>query len=174
MSEGRRHGSIAAVLVAVAVALAACSAVRMPQVGSGAPAVGPASAFAMRSAPIRGADARFAFTSVTGAPTDLLRKLSTALNEEAKARKLNVVAETDASATYRVKGYLSAVGDRSGTVLVYVWDVVDARGLRLHRVSGQENGVQVLGDPWGGIRESTVRTAAKRTIDDLVAWSGAG
>ena len=56
-------------------------------------------------------------------------------------------------------------------VLVYVWDVFDRDGRRLHRFSGQETGSGSVVDPWQGIKEATVRDAARSAIDDLKAWS---
>jgi hypothetical protein len=93
-----------------------------------------------------------------------------ALQKEAQVRKLNIVQPNDPSATYVVKGYLSAIGDSGGTLLVYVWDVTDPSGKRLHRVSGQEPGSGSSTDPWAGIKDEAVTVAAGRTIDALVDW----
>ena len=57
--------------------------------------------------------------------------LEDSLKRYAKTRNLTIVPADDPSAIYRVKGYLSAVGDTSGTLLVYTWDVSDAGGTRL-------------------------------------------
>ena len=153
-----------------ALGLGACSSVPMPKMGEGPPHVGVKSAIRLGPAPIKGQDAKFAFAEITGAPATHVMAFSRALNKEATARKLNIVPVGDPSATYMVKGYLSAIGDSGGTLLVYVWDVTDATGQRLHRVSGQEPGGGSPTDPWSGINEDAVTTAASRTIDDLVSW----
>lgn len=166
-SIGRRH--FVAVLLAT-LGASACSSIPVPKLGEGPPKVGPKSAFQLGPAPIKGADAKFAFVEITGAPAEHVIEFDKALKSEAAARKLTIVPLGDPSATYLVKGYLSAIGDRTGTLLVYVWDVTDVNGQRLHRVTGQEPSDGSAADPWTGINTAAVRTAAQRTIDDLVAW----
>jgi hypothetical protein len=159
--------------VAAGLALTGCTSASLPKPGTGAPALGPIAAVEMKGAPVKGASARFAFARITGAPGDLLTTLSTSLEKEAKARNITLVPEGDATATYRVKGYVSAVGGPSGTLLVYVFDILDSRGVRIHRVSGQERGGAATSDPWGGISNGTVAVAARHAIDDLAAWVNA-
>ena len=157
-------------VLAAALGLGACNAVPMPKMGEGPPAVGVKSAIRLGPAPIKGADARFAFADVTGAPATHAIAFSQAINKEASLRKLNLVKTGDPTATYLVKGYLSAIGGTGGTLLVYVWDVTDTTGRRLHRVSGQEPGGGSSTDPWSGVNAEAVNNAASRTVDDLVAW----
>lgn len=165
----RRH-FVAAVLATFGAG--ACSPVRVPRLGEGPPRVGPRSAFRLGPAPVKGPDAKFAFVAIAGAPAKHVIEFNRALADEAEARNLTVVAEDDPSATYLVKGYLSAIGDRGGTLLVFVWDVTDPSGKRLHRVTGQEPAGGSPNDPWSGIDSSAVQIAAQRTIDDLAAWVG--
>ena len=159
-------------LAGVATALAGCSpmTVPMPKMGEGPPNVGVKQAIRMGPAPIKGSEAKFAFIQINGAPATHRMAFEKALQTEAHLRKLNVVQPNDPAATYVVKGYLSAIGDSGGTLLVYVWDVIDTAGKRLHRVSGQEPGSGSSSDPWSGIKSEAVTIAAGRTIDDLVAW----
>jgi len=164
----RRH--LIASLIA-GLGAGACSSVPMPKLADGPPRVPVKTAIRLGPAPIKGPDARFAFTQISGAPAVQVMNFSRALDSEAEIRKLNIVPEGDPSATYLVKGYLSAIGDKRGTLLVYVWDVTDPSGKRLHRVSGQQESGGSPSDPWAGITEDAVLTAAKRTIDDLAAWS---
>lgn len=161
----RRH--FVAALVA-GFGASACNLV--PDMGDGPPGVGVKSAIRMGPAPIKGPDAKFAFVEISGAPARHALEFNKAIDREAKTRNLNVVPEGDPSATYLVKGYLSAIGDSRGTLLIYVWDVSDVNGRRLHRVSGQEPAAGSGNDPWGGINPDAVATAAERTIDDLIAW----
>jgi hypothetical protein len=164
---------IRGIVLLAGLVLAACTTAAIPPPGSGAPTIGPIAATKMRAAPVRGDDAKFAFARITGAPGDLLTVLGEALKKEAKARKLTVVPEDDPSATYQIKGYVSAVGGPTGTLLVYVFDILDAHGVRIHRISGQQLGAGATSDPWGGIRESTMRIAAQHAVDDLAAWVNA-
>jgi hypothetical protein len=173
MVELSRRTLPIALVIAGGLALTACASAALPTPGTGAPTLGPIAATKMRAAPVKGDAARFAFTKISGAPGDLLTVLSASLKSEAKARNLNLVPEEDATATYRVKGYVSAVGGPSGTLLVYVFDVLDTRGVRIHRISGQQIGGGAASDPWGGITAATVQVAAQHAIDDLAAWVNA-
>ncbi|MBN8995524.1 MAG: hypothetical protein J0H94_09865 [Rhizobiales bacterium] len=174
MSVAVRNRLVASALVATAFILSACVAVPAPTPGPGAPTIGPKAAFTMRSAPVKGAKASFALARLTGAPEDVVVTTTRTLQSQASARNLKFSATDDPSATYILKGYLSAVGDKQGTLLVYVWDVFDRNGTRLHRISGQEHGSGTTVDPWSGISSTTVSSAARDTIDDLVAWAGSG
>jgi hypothetical protein len=165
---------IAPALVAIALLLAACRAVPVPTPGPSVPTIGPRGAVALRSAPVKGAAAHFSLSRISGAPEDVVIDTTNTLTSQAQARKLNFTATNDPTATYELRGYLSAVGDRQGTLLVYVWDVFDQKGVRLHRISGQERGGGSESDPWAGISKGTVESAARDTIDDLVAWAGSG
>lgn len=159
------------VLVGASLLVAGCVTKYLPEPGKGPPAVSPIKAFSMGDAPVKGEAARFAFAPVTGAPSSLITALNSAIVDHAKERGVTIVQDGDPTAVYTVRGYLSAVGDSQNTLLVYVWDVFDRDGRRLHRFSGQETGSGSVVDPWQGIKEATVRDAARSAIDDLKAWS---
>ena len=122
-------------------------------------------------APVKGAAAKFAFAPIDGVPVPILQAMSNALNQEAAAKRLNVVPSSDPAAVYIVRGYLSAVAEGQNAKLVYVWDVVDRQGTRLHRVTGQEiGGAFRNGDPWTGIGSANITNAARKTMDSLANW----
>lgn len=150
------------VLLVAAVFLAGCTATRFAP-GPNQPSVRP---------PVTGSAAVFAFAPVEGVPVPVLQALSAALNREAGTQHLNVVPNNDPSKVYEVRGFISAVADGQSTRLVYVWDVVDRNGTRLHRITGQEAGGAPTGDPWTGIGHETVNLAAKKTVAQLVQWVG--
>ena len=123
------------------------------------------------AAPVKGAAAKFAFAPIDGVPVPILQAMSNALNQEAAAKRLNVVPNSDPAAVYIVRGYLSAVAEGQNAKLVYVWDVVDRQGTRLHRVTGQEiGGAFRNGDPWTGIGTANVTNAARKTMGSLANW----
>lgn len=122
-------------------------------------------------APVKGAAAKFAFAPIDGVPVPILQVMSNALNQEAAAKRLNVVPASDPGAVYIVRGYLSAVAEGQNAKLVYVWDVVDRQGTRLHRVTGQEiGGTYRNNDPWTGIGAANINDAARKTMDSLANW----
>jgi len=128
------------------------------------------SIFIVKSAPIKGDAAKFAIVEINGAPTTQRMAMSRALEAAAAERKINLVPEADPSATYLIKGYLSAITDTAGGSLVYVWDVADSSGKRLHRVTGREATGGGSFDPWSKINDEALGSAAESTIDDLANW----
>jgi hypothetical protein len=122
-------------------------------------------------APVKGPAAKFAFAPIEGVPIPVLQAMSNALNQEAVAKRVNVVPASDPTAVYTVRGYLTAVAEGTHAKLVYVWDVVDRQGTRLHRVTGQEIGGPFRnGDPWTGIGMTNITDAARKTMDSLANW----
>jgi hypothetical protein len=163
-----RIAQLTVVLVAMAM-LAACTSV--PVMGPGPPPlVGAKKTKTLGPAPLKGEAASFAFTTVSGIPADFRFALEKSLNTYATSRNLAIVAEDDTTAAYHVRGYLSAVGDQSGTLLIYTWDVTDVAGTPLYRISGQETAAGSATDPWLGISNDQIDAAARDTIDKLADW----
>jgi hypothetical protein len=81
--------------------------------------------------------ATVAFESIDGPPPAVFARLVSMLNEEARAQRV-AVASRSGSATYRVRGYVSAVVDRGKTSFVWVWDIYDGDKQRALRIGGEE------------------------------------
>ena len=63
-----------------------------------------------------------------------------------------------------------AAPERSGAKISYIWDVTDAKGTRVTRVSGEE--VVAKGsasDPWSGVDATVIRSIANKTSSQLAA-----
>lgn len=154
-----------------AILLGLTAAACVPSAELGPPAMRVSEARGLSAAPVRGAEnVRFAFITLTGIPGQSRFDLEKALVKYAATRNLTITVTDDASATYRVKGYMSAVGDQNGTLLVYTWDVYDAAGRPLHRIAGQQTGTAASADPWAGVRPADIDAAARETIDKLADW----
>jgi len=78
-----------------------------------------------------------AFESIDGPPPEVFNRLVASLNEEAGVRRIAVVSRS-APATYRIRGYVSAVVERGKTSFAWVWDVYDGDKQRTLRISGEE------------------------------------
>lgn len=172
-ATSRTSSRIARLTLALAAvfALAACTSVALPPMGPGPPPL--VSAKKIRTlgpAPVKGEEVRFAFATVTGVPATMRFSLEGSLKKYAATRALVIVPPGDPTAVYQVKGYLSAIGDSSGTLLVYTWDVADAFGTPLYRISGQETASGSGADPWIGITATEIDAAARETIDRLADW----
>jgi len=92
----------------------------------------------------------------------------------ARTEAVPVVVSMADGARYQIKGYLSATNERSGVNLVYIWDVLDANGARIHRISGQEAGPPATGDPWSSVSGSMMESVAQATMSKLRAWMASG
>ncbi|WP_265517029.1 hypothetical protein [Nitratireductor luteus] len=111
--------------------------------------------------------ARVQFAPVIGATAEATRPLSSQLSARASQRG---IAITQSRATHVVKGYFSAIADGSQTTVIYVWDVLDPTGNRLHRIQGQQRAPGSTGDGWSSVDGATMQAIANRTIDELAAW----
>jgi hypothetical protein len=158
-----------AVLIALALMLAACAAAQ-PRLGPGPPVIAPKGVLSLGAAPIKGEQVTFAVSTVTAIPGAFAFTLQDELKAFAASRSLVIITDDDPTATYQVKGYISAIGDANRVMLVYVWDVFDANGNRLHRFSGQEPAGKGSVDPWTAVTKEVIRDAARETVDALAEW----
>lgn len=116
------------------------------------------------------AQATFAFEPFVGAPGNTADELSKEIGARAGVEKLQLVRRVDGKPSYRVKGYLTATGTAAGGSVFFVFDVFDANGVRLTRISGQESTSGVSGDPWAAVDVATLKRIAARTVLELKAW----
>ena len=106
---------------------------------------------------------RLQFAPVMGAEADELSPLTQRILQRSAERGLAVTMAADPNATHVVKGYFSTLKETGGNTLVYVWDVFDRAGTRVHRIQGKE---AALGQGAG----VALRAVADRTVDDLANW----
>ncbi len=110
------------------------------------------------------------FLPVEGAPQSVITNLSKSLRTSAQEDGLAVFPSTQPGAKYQVKGYFSALDDGSSTLLVYVWDVLDQSGKRVHRINGQERSSASNTNPWLAISDVELKRVADRTTSRLKTW----
>ncbi|RST88012.1 hypothetical protein EJC49_02410 [Aquibium carbonis] len=115
---------------------------------------------------------RMEFAPVVGPTLAAATPLSRRLSQLAAERGIEIVAPGGMPGDFIVKGYLSAIADGNDTLVIFVWDVVDAKGTRLHRIQGQERIAGKAGaDPWSAVPGATMEQIAARTIADIASWS---
>lgn len=154
---------VAAIL---ALGLAACQNTTQPPAAIGTP-----QPTAQRLGPVNeDGKATFAFEPFTGAPGNIADELAKKIGNEARSQGLVLVRRIGAPATYRVNGYLAATGEPSSATVFYVFDVVDAGGRRLKRISGTETISGTSGDPWEAVGSSTLERIANRSMVEMAAW----
>jgi hypothetical protein len=108
-----------------------------------------------------------AFESIDGPPPEVFSKLVADLNAEAGTRKIAVVSR-ESAATYRVRGYVSALVERDKTTFAWVWDVYDTDKRRALRISGEEPAAAgKRRDAWAAADEQVLRRMAKSGMDQM-------
>lgn len=122
------------------------------------------------TASLAGGTRAVAFLPVSNAPQSAVTNLARSIREEAQSAALPVVASLEQGASYQVKGYFSALEDGSGTLLVYVWDVLDRNNKRVYRINGQEQSSGRAADPWAAITPDMLSRVARSTVSQLKSW----
>lgn len=114
------------------------------------------------------------FLPIIGAPVQAVTPLSRQLGTEARALGLTIRASADENAEHILKGYLSSFSDTGTVTVIYVWDVLDRNGGRLHRIQGQETVPGRSTDPWNAVPATTMQEIARKSLANYMAWKRAG
>ena len=113
---------------------------------------------------------RLRFDPIVGASVDAATPLTERLATRAKARGISLAGSTDPSTTHVLKGYFSTITEGKETTVIYVWDVYDPAGNRLHRINGQQKAPSNGGEGWSSVSPAMMQKIADLTIDQLAAW----
>jgi hypothetical protein len=110
-----------------------------------------------------------AVAPIIGATPEVSQELNQALVAAGKDRGLTIVPE-GSKANYTLRGYLVATTEGKGAKITYIWDVNDAQGSRVTRVTGEEVVASRSGaDPWSGVDSAAIRSIAGKTTSQLAA-----
>lgn len=115
-------------------------------------------------------NARVQFAPVVGATAKAVAPLSRRLALRAAERGIKLSGRSDSQTTHVMKGYFSAISEAGQTTVIYVWDVLDPSGNRLHRIQGQSKAGGGNGDAWSSVKDVTMETIADNTIRSLAKW----
>jgi hypothetical protein len=118
---------------------------------------------------------RLQVAPIVGAPVEAAGPLTAELQTRAKQRGLTLVGSSDQTATHVLKGYFSTMSEGKDTTVIYVWDVYDPSGNRLHRINGQQKAPSASsGEGWPTVAPATMQSIADQTIDQFAAWLATG
>lgn len=121
---------------------------------------------------------RLQIAPIVGASVEAATPLTAELQTRARQRGITLAGSTDQTATHVLKGYFSAMSEGKDTTVIYVWDIYDPAGNRLHRINGQqkapsvESGGASGADSWKAVSPATMKAIADQTIDQFAAWLG--
>lgn len=104
-----------------------------------------------------------------GPTVEAAKPLSARIAERARERGITL-AGTTRTPTLTMKGYLSAITEAGQTTVIYVWDILDTGGNRLHRIQGQVKAAAGDGDGWSSVTAPTMEAIADRSVDELANW----
>ncbi|MER9655592.1 hypothetical protein NKJ26_19065 [Mesorhizobium sp. M0152] len=121
---------------------------------------------------------RLQIAPIVGASVEAATPLTAELQTRARQRGITLAGSADQTPTHVLKGYFSAMSEGKNTTIIYVWDVYDPAGNRLHRINGQQKAPSVNsadsggGDSWKAVAPATMQAIADQTIDQFAAWLG--
>jgi hypothetical protein len=92
------------------------------------------------------------------------------LDAEAQTHRVAVVPRGSA-ARYRVRAYLAATVTRGKTAVNWVWDVYDADGRRMMRLSGEEPAGRTAKDAWSDADDRVVGRIAESGMRQFAAFT---
>ena len=168
----RRQPILWGLLLAIAL-MAGCSGTQdvlepsaiapAPPVGSAASAVEGQDSAAVPS------PTRLRIDPIVGTSVEAAIPLVERLATGARAHRIAIAGSADTSATHVLKGYFSAVPEGDDTIIVYVWDIYDPAGNRLHRISGRQK-APGRGGGWSAASPEAMQAIADATITLLSDW----
>ncbi|MFC3205182.1 hypothetical protein [Aquamicrobium soli] len=121
---------------------------------------------------------RLQIAPIVGATVEAATPLTERLAMRARERGIKLTGSAADQAptqtpTLMIKGYFSALTEGADTTVIYVWDIYDPAGNRLHRINGQQKAASVKGgDGWSAVAPETMQAVADTTMDQLAAWLG--
>lgn len=142
-----RHSRLAA-LIAIAVGLGACETTGQLAGDSAAPVT-------------------VAFEGFVGVPQEAGDRIAAELLRATQGRRFTLVAPTDRSARYSLRGYVSPQTENGATSVSYVWDVFDRSGQRLRRAAGETRLALAPSDPWQALAGPGGRVFAVQGVDAI-------
>lgn len=137
------------------------------EVGMAPPASAPAAQNPPQTAAVTGR-ARLRLDPIVGASVEAAGPLTERLAAAARARGLGLAGSADQAATHVLKGYFSTVTEGGANTVIYVWDVYDPSGNRLHRINGQQ--AAGSGEGWTSVPPQAMQAIADATVDQLASW----
>jgi hypothetical protein len=116
-----------------------------------------------------GGSTKIAVAPIIGTTPEVAQEMTTALVAAGKDRNLTLLTD-GGKANYTLRGYLIASTETRGSKVSYIWDVNDAQGSRVARISGDEVVATRSGsDPWSGVDSAAIRSIAGKTTSQLAA-----
>jgi hypothetical protein len=121
--------------------------------------------------------AQFAIAPVIGPPENVSGDLRNQLIADLERQNIRVAKAPDEKAEYTLRGYVVSSLEKKGnkSKVSYIWDVTDASGKGVHRVSGEETAPAGKSkDPWTAVTPAVVQAITAKTVTSVAGWMPAG
>lgn len=116
---------------------------------------------------------RLQVAPIVGASVEAATPLTAELQTRAKQRGITLAGSAGQTPTHVLKGYFSTMSEGKDTTVIYVWDIYDPAGNRLHRINGQHKAPSANGgEGWAAVAPETMQAIADQTIDQFATWLG--
>lgn len=115
----------------------------------------------------------FALAPIIGAPEGVAGQLRSQLEQAGQKSRIGILPDRDPRADFSMRGYLVAARDKGAVKLSYIWDVTDATGKRVNRITGEEIAAAAAGagDTWAAITPQVSHAVADKVASSLAAWA---
>lgn len=114
---------------------------------------------------------RLQIAPIVGTSVEAATPLTQRLAARAKESGMTLAGTAGQGATHVLKGYFSTISEGKDTTVIYVWDVYDPAGTRLHRINGQQKAPTLSGaEGWAAVPPATMQAIADQTITQLTNW----
>jgi hypothetical protein len=122
-------------------------------------------------APSQPALAKVTVAPIIGAPDAIGKQIHQEFANAVEKQRVTVVTNKEDRADYTLRGYIVAAKDKSATKVSYIWDVTDATGKRVNRITGEEivNG-PASKDPWAALTPHVAQTIAGKAANSFATW----
>ena len=117
--------------------------------------------------------AQLAIAPVIGPPESVSTDLQTKLTADLERQSIRVAKAPNEQAEYTLRGYVVSSMEKKNqkAKISYIWDVTDASGKGVHRVSGEETAKGGAGtDPWTAVSPPVIEAIAAKTVSSIAAW----
>lgn len=114
---------------------------------------------------------KIAIAPVIGAPEAVAKQFNSQLTGSLERQKAAVASSVADKPDYTLRGYVVSAREKAGVKVSYIWDVTDAAGKRVNRITGEEVVPNAQGkDPWSAVSPALVQTIADKTAGSVASW----
>jgi hypothetical protein len=125
---------------------------------------------------VRGDWKMVALEQLHGAPDNVRAHVIEQISRDAVQHGM-ILRSDSGKFDYKLRGYLLVENVKSNAKVVYVWDVLNATGARVSRISGEETvaiAAGAKGDRWASVPPAVLAMVAEKAVSALAQASAAG